>query len=98
MIGLRLANTFAGFSYSLYVLHFPPLMLTRAKWLPTFRWQPDGIHLLAGAGIAAGVLLYAFAIAHVTEQRTSVVRSWVRRQFASAYEFRRRNETATHPR
>jgi len=83
-IGLRLAKTFAGFSYSLYVLHFPLLLLIRAKWLPTFRWQPDGTHLLLGAGIAAGVLFYAFAIAHITEQKTSVVRSWIRRQFASA--------------
>jgi peptidoglycan/LPS O-acetylase OafA/YrhL len=96
MIGLRLAKTFAGFSYSLYVLHFPVLMLIRAKWLPTFRWQPDGLHLLEVAGIAAGVLLYAFAIAHVTEQKTSVVRSWVHRQFASAHGFRRRNDAATH--
>jgi peptidoglycan/LPS O-acetylase OafA/YrhL len=84
MIGLRLAKTFAGFSYSLYVLHFPLLLLIRAKWLPTFRWQPDGIHFLWGAGIAAVVLVYAFAVAHVTEQKTSVVRSWVRGQFASA--------------
>jgi hypothetical protein len=66
------------------VLHFPLLMLIRAKWLPTSRWQPDGIHLLWGAGIAAEVLLYAFAIAHITEQKTPVVRSWVRRQFASS--------------
>jgi peptidoglycan/LPS O-acetylase OafA/YrhL len=36
--GLRLAKTFAGFSYSLYVLHFPVLLLIRAKWLPALRW------------------------------------------------------------
>jgi peptidoglycan/LPS O-acetylase OafA/YrhL len=84
MTGLRLAKTFAGFSYSLYVLHFPFLLLIRAKWLPLFRWQPDLIHLLRGAGIAAGVLVYAFVIAHFTEHKTSVVRTWVRRQFASA--------------
>lgn len=82
--GLRLAKTFAGFSYSLYVLHFPLLLLIRARWLPTYRWQPDGIHLLWGAGIAAGALVYAFGIAHITEQKTSFVRSWVRRQFASS--------------
>jgi peptidoglycan/LPS O-acetylase OafA/YrhL len=38
VIGLRLAKTFAGFSYSLYVLHFPVLLLIRAKWLPALRW------------------------------------------------------------
>jgi peptidoglycan/LPS O-acetylase OafA/YrhL len=81
-IVLRLAKTFAGFSYSLYVLHFPLLLFVRAKWLPTFRWQPDGIHLLMGAGIAVGVILYAFSVASITERRTDVVRSWVGRQFA----------------
>ena len=80
MVGLRLAKTLAGFSYSLYVLHFPLLFLIRAKLLPTFRWQPDGMHLLWGAGIATGVVLYAYAIAYITERNTSVVRSWVRRQ------------------
>lgn len=84
MIGLRLAKTFAGFSYSLYVLHFPLLLLIRAKWLPTFRWQPDGMHLLCGASIAVGVLLYAFAVAQITEGNTAAVRSWVRRHLASA--------------
>jgi peptidoglycan/LPS O-acetylase OafA/YrhL len=84
LIGRRLAKTFAGFSYSLYVLHFPVLLLIRAKWLPTFRWQPDALHLLLGACIASAVLVYAFAIAQVTEQKTSVVRMWVRRQFAAA--------------
>ena len=83
-VGLRLAKTFAGFSYSLYVLHFPLLLLIRAQWLPAFRWQPDGMHLLLGAVISGGVLFYAFVIAHITERKTSVVRSWVRRQFRAA--------------
>jgi peptidoglycan/LPS O-acetylase OafA/YrhL len=84
VIGLRLAKTFAGFSYSLYVLHFPLLLFIRAKWMPTYRWQPDAMHLLWGGAIATGVILYAFAIAYMTERKTSVVRSWVRRQFARA--------------
>jgi peptidoglycan/LPS O-acetylase OafA/YrhL len=82
--GLRLAKTFAGFSYSLYVLHFPLLMFIRAKWLPTYRWQPDAMHLLRGAGIATGVILYSFTVAFITERKTAVVRSWVRRQFIPA--------------
>jgi peptidoglycan/LPS O-acetylase OafA/YrhL len=75
------AKSFAGFSYSLYVLHFPLLLLIRAKWLPALRWQPDGAHLLGGAGIAAGVLCYAFAVAQITEAKTSAVRSRVRAIF-----------------
>jgi hypothetical protein len=76
-IGLRLAKAFAGFSDSLYVLHFRLLMFIRAKWMPTFRWQPDVIHLLWGAGIATGVILYAFGVAYITERKTSSVRSRV---------------------
>ncbi len=82
--GLWLAKNFAGFSYSLYVLHFPLLMLIRAKWLPILRWQPDAMHLLEGSAIASGVILYAFLIAYMTERKTSTVRSWVRRQFCQA--------------
>ncbi len=81
---LQIAKAFAGFSFSLYVLHFPFLLLIRAKWLPTSRWQPDGVHLLWGAGIAAGALLYAYAISLVTEGKTSAVRSYVRRYFAAS--------------
>ncbi len=80
---LRLAKNLAGFSYSLYVLHFPLLLLIRAKWLPVFRWQPDGMHLLWGAGIATGVALYAYTIAYSTERKTSTVRSWVSRYVCS---------------
>jgi len=78
---LRVARIVAGFSYSLYVLHYPLLLLIRAKLLPTSRWQPNGIHLLWGAGIAIGVVLYAFTIGYITERNTSFVRSLVRRRW-----------------
>jgi len=75
---IRLARTFAGFSFSLYVLHFPLLLFIRAALLPAMRWQPDATHLVLGAGIAAAVLFYAFALAHFTERKTGTARSWVR--------------------
>ncbi len=79
--GQRIAKTFAGFSYSLYVLHFPMLLLIRAARRDGSYWQPDAIHLFWGGVISIGVLLYAFGIAEVTEKKTSAVRSWVRQQF-----------------
>ena len=79
--GRRFAKSFAGFSYSLYVLHFPLLLLIRAKWMPAYRWEPDAIRLPLGAGLAVGVLLYAFVLAQITEGKTSAVRGWVRRVF-----------------
>jgi peptidoglycan/LPS O-acetylase OafA/YrhL len=77
----RLANlsrSFAGFSYSLYVLHFPLLFLTRAIVAPQNRWQPDGPHLLYGACIAAGLLSYSFLISRITEANTTKIRTLVR--------------------
>jgi len=86
-IGQRLGRIFAGFSYSLYLVHVPIVFLIRAVlmhsgWLPKARWQPDGVHLLIGAAVSAAVFSYAFALAQMTEARTSVVRSWVRNRVA----------------
>ena len=39
------AHEFAGFSYSLYVLHFPFLLFLRAWFVPQQRWQPTALHL-----------------------------------------------------
>lgn len=76
---IRLAHTFAGFSFSLYVLHFPLLLLIRARWLAALRWQPDLRHLLYGTPVAIGVAAYAYAVAHLTENNTAAVRAWIRR-------------------
>jgi peptidoglycan/LPS O-acetylase OafA/YrhL len=76
--GLKLAKTFAGFSYTLYVVHFPLLFFIRANWLPNFRWQPEPKYLLYGLWIVACVILYAFGVALLTESNTANVREWVR--------------------
>jgi hypothetical protein len=64
------------------VVHFPVLFFIRARWLPIVRWQPDAKHLLLGAGIVAGVLVYAYAISLLTEANTARVRAWVQAKFA----------------
>src|SRR5262249_31508269 len=76
-IFFTLAKTFAGFSYSLYVLHFPILLLIRARVIRS-RWQPDMMHLFCGLCICGIVLLYAFVIARLTEGNTSAFRAWIR--------------------
>jgi peptidoglycan/LPS O-acetylase OafA/YrhL len=70
----RTAHDLAGFSYSLYVLHLPLLVLLSA-WLAKERWQPDLGHLLAGAGVALFALAYARSVAAFTEFRTGSVRA-----------------------
>jgi len=75
---LRLARRIAGFSYSLYVLHFPLLLFFRGLVSPSQRWQPDVPHLLAGWTIGALAIGFAWLISSVTEARTQQVRTWLR--------------------
>ena len=83
--GRNLAKTFAGFSYTLYVVHFPLLLFIRAKWQHSFRWQPDMLHLAYGSSIIAAVMVYAFGVARLTESNTASVRGWIRNQIASDF-------------
>ena len=81
----------AGFSYTLYLVHMPALVLLEAltrRFVPE-RWRPS----LATTGLAfavgAGVLAYAWSISLLTERRTDVFRRRVvspllRRVFAFA--------------
>jgi len=76
---LGAAHRLAGFSYSLYVLHFPLLLFLRAWIVPPQRWQPDGVHLLYGSMIGVLVIGFAWTVAVFTENNTHVARNWVRR-------------------
>src|SRR5260370_13098318 len=73
------AHRFAGFSYSLYVLHFPFLLFFRSWLVPSERWQPTPTHLLAATSVGAATLLFAWLVSLVTEAKTSVARKWVNR-------------------
>jgi peptidoglycan/LPS O-acetylase OafA/YrhL len=73
------AHRFAGFSYSLYVLHFPLLLFFRSWLVPPERWQPTPLHLLCAAFVGAGSLLYAWLVSRTTEAKTDVARRWVNR-------------------
>jgi peptidoglycan/LPS O-acetylase OafA/YrhL len=74
----RTAHTIAGFSYSLYVLHFPFLLLLRAWMVPPPRWQPDLAHLGYGAIIGTVTINVAWFVSIFTENKTHVVRQWMR--------------------
>ena len=78
------AHRFAGFSYSLYVLHFPLLLFLRAWTVPSQRWQPNGVHLLYGSLIGVAVLGFAWAVSLFTENKTRAARHWVRKKLSIA--------------
>jgi peptidoglycan/LPS O-acetylase OafA/YrhL len=75
----RLAQVLAGFSYSLYVLHFPLLLFLRARFVPADKWQPDAVHVAYWWIVGVGILAYSWFISIFTEGRTKAVRNWVRR-------------------
>ena len=77
-----LAHHLAGFSYSLYVLHFPFLLFLRSLLVPVERWQPTRAHLLHAGLAGAGCLLYSWLISLFTEKKTDVVRRRIKRFLA----------------
>jgi peptidoglycan/LPS O-acetylase OafA/YrhL len=71
------AQFIAGFSYSLYVLHFPLLLLLKAWLVPLKGWQPDPIHLIYGLALGISTLTFAWLLSIVTERKTHIVRRWI---------------------
>lgn len=73
----NLARFFAGFSYSLYVLHFPAVLFLRA-WLASNRWRPDFRHFVFLILIGVGVLVFAWLVSLLTENKTSALQRWMK--------------------
>ena len=71
---VSVAKKLAGFSYTLYLTHFPALLLLRGLLDPRGTWQPDLRHLAYGLGIGLLMLTYAYGVAEFTEARTASVR------------------------
>jgi len=74
----------AGFSYSLYLMHAPVLLLidAMAGGSASRRWQPDTWHIAIFMGICAAVIVYSYVLAQLTEKHTTEVRAWLRAKVA----------------
>ena len=70
----------ARFSYTLYLVHVPFLVLLTAAMAGESRWQSDALHLAMGTAGLLLVIGYAFAIASLTEFQTDHVRQWVEKR------------------
>jgi peptidoglycan/LPS O-acetylase OafA/YrhL len=68
------ASGIAGFSYSLYLVHLPFLVLIKSQLDQSDRWQPTATTIFGGLAIGAAVLFYAVGVAHFTERRTDNAR------------------------
>ena len=69
------ARKLASFSYTLYLVHLPALLLLRGLLNPQGSWQPDPRHFAYALGIGLLVLTYAYGVAEFTEARTASVRN-----------------------
>ncbi len=76
----RGARWLAGISFTLYLCHFPLLLLLAHLLVGDGKWQPDGLHLAAAGVITAAVIGYCALIAQMTEARTPQLRAWLERQ------------------
>lgn len=71
------ARKLAGFSYTLYLLHLPALILLRGILDPQGDWQPDVLHLAYALGIGLFIMSYSYCVAEFTEGNTATVRRFL---------------------
>ena len=76
---VRAARELARFSYSLYALHLPFVIFAVALSVGTTRWQPTPAHDLVFVAVVVATLVYAYAVATVTEFRTDALRRRIER-------------------
>ncbi len=74
-----LSRVGARFSYTLYVVHFPLLLLLTSLLVGDSRWYPNLRHVLDAVLPLAAAICYAYGVAWLTEFRTDRVRPWVER-------------------
>lgn len=73
------SRTMAGFSYTLYLVHTPMLMLLTALLVGESRWLPDAKHIAVALVALLFVIGYAYLVAKASEFRTAQVRDWFMR-------------------
>jgi peptidoglycan/LPS O-acetylase OafA/YrhL len=71
------AKILSGFSYTVYLIHFPLLAFLRTRFNPAGDWPPDARHFAPGILLALAALAFAYCVAFFTELRTAGVRKRV---------------------
>ncbi|HEV2182506.1 MAG TPA: acyltransferase family protein, partial [Candidatus Acidoferrales bacterium] len=77
------ARLFAGFSYTLYLTHFPIVFLLRSRIIGSRAWNPTFVHFVYALLITAAATLAAYLLALVTETKTAAARRKVMSLFPS---------------
>ncbi|MBY0406822.1 MAG: hypothetical protein K2Q01_03960, partial [Rickettsiales bacterium] len=81
----RLHRVLADFSYTLYLVHFPLLIVLVAglhdRFGVRFLVQPDAAGIGYFMALCAVLMAYAFVFSRLTEAHTQRVRAWLSRRF-----------------
>lgn len=78
-LSVQWSKLLAGFSYTIYLSHFPLLVFIHAMVYdknPT-KWQPNVLGLSYGLILLLGTLVYCWLVSYITERRTDTVRLWI---------------------
>jgi peptidoglycan/LPS O-acetylase OafA/YrhL len=76
-LGHSIIRGLARFSYTLYVVHMPFLVLITALVVGDGRWYPKGAHIVEGIGVLGLTLAYAYGVATLSEFHTDACRRWL---------------------
>jgi peptidoglycan/LPS O-acetylase OafA/YrhL len=76
------SRSLSSFSYTLYVVHIPLLLLLVALFVGDDRWDPSPRHLALGIVILLLTVAYAWIIASCTEIHTHHVVAWLKKKIA----------------
>jgi peptidoglycan/LPS O-acetylase OafA/YrhL len=74
---VRATRSLAGFSYSLYLVHYPLLAFFAALLTRGGNWTLTPRTLAKGTGLCALAIIYSYGVACVTEFKNERVRRWV---------------------
>lgn len=74
---VAISRLLGGFSYSLYLVHYPVIFFLAHLLAPSLPWPLDASHLFRMALIALAALAYAWLISLLTERHNDAVRHWV---------------------
>lgn len=81
-LATRTSRFMAHFSYSLYLLHMPILILLASVLVRDGHWLPGVKTGLVSVAVLALVIGYAWLVANITERRTDALRAWITAKLA----------------
>jgi peptidoglycan/LPS O-acetylase OafA/YrhL len=83
----KINSVLAGFSYSLYLLHYPLILFLLSLWVSIFQisnfsneYQPNGVGIVIYFSIMIIIFTITYTFSLVTENKTALVRRWLKRK------------------